>query len=39
VGQEGADVVLSSPQVFGTFLRQESATWAALVKTLQVRWD
>ena len=39
VGQEGADVVLSSPQAFTTFLRQESATWAALVKTLPVRWD
>ena len=39
VGREGADVVLSTPQQFGSFLRHESATWAALVKTLPLRWD
>jgi len=39
VDQEGAQVVASTPADFAGFLRRESASWAALVKTLPVQWE
>ena len=39
IDQEGADAVASSPADFGLFLRKESAGWAKLTKTLDVRWE
>jgi tripartite-type tricarboxylate transporter receptor subunit TctC len=39
IEQEGAETVVSSPAAFGTFLQQESARSATLVKALGIRWE
>lgn len=37
--QEGADLVLSTPEEVAAFLRRESARWGQLTKALGVCWE
>ncbi|MEF7612456.1 tripartite tricarboxylate transporter substrate binding protein [Aquincola sp. MAHUQ-54] len=39
IDQEGAEAVVSTPAAFASFLQQESARSATLVKALGIRWE